>query len=292
MLSKTINDCKKTLYKEIVNNNDKTITKLINEIRSMGYNEEELNKMIKHSLIPCMISEFSDIDENELSEQMCLNYITAELKGIKETIPYLMQKVRIEVKLKRLEKYFSRTLEIPYSLPISYFCYAILYSFGAGACYQFKLIDKNDEYCPAEIGTEAMNNIPLFTLGIKKNSKLTLLYDFGDSFEFIVTVKDVIPNKKLLTAEDIKVVQGKGNCIWEDNHEYMELYYLNRDEFNERKKKERLDDFFDDFINEELDVGMLNDLLLSGIKMMTQHYEEYSDDYFENMNYLHKLIGE
>ena len=47
MLSKTINDCKKTLYKEIVNNNDKTITKLINEIRSMGYNEEELNKLAK-----------------------------------------------------------------------------------------------------------------------------------------------------------------------------------------------------------------------------------------------------
>ena len=85
--------------------------------------------------------------------------------------------------------------------------------------------------CDGEMIDGYAADMTIADLSLHEGSHLVLWYDFGDDYFFDIHVMDVDEHNDIQSLDDLKVLAGEGYGIWEDEHQLLELYYENQEEF-------------------------------------------------------------
>ena len=89
-------------------------------------------------------------------------------------------------------------------------------------------------------------------------------------------VLNIQTQSDLFVLEDSQITSGKGYGIWEDEHELLEMYYKDYDEFLMRIEDYGLDE--DDFIFDEFDKDIANEMLMEDFEFLRHVYEDQDED--------------
>ena len=101
-----------------------------------------------------------------------------------------------------------RSLEVPGSATLEDFCLAVLNSIDFDFDHLYSFYVNGREYAGAPLYASGKERcrVKLYSLGLRKGDRLTLVYDYGDSWEFTITVSDVLDG----TGTGIKVTDSVG----------------------------------------------------------------------------------
>lgn len=136
-----------------------------------------------------------------------------------------MKKIKIHVTLTDFKKRIYRKFEILDDLDLASLCETIIYSFNGDLSHLYALTGKNIEfsYSGYEEYELKFNNFKyanankkIKLLELTKGEKLKLSYDFGDNWQFLITVSSVEEIEKNNGLPLFKVLNGKGLGIVED----------------------------------------------------------------------------
>lgn len=271
---KYLNDC----YEELINAQDKNIQKALQGIQKELPQEEQ--KSFIEGLLQMLLIEVltGHTDENEFDEKVyyLLQKTVGRLKNIKKSLV-------LKVKLLGQEDRLYRIMEIPYGFSLADVAYAVLATFQADGSHLFSIEYKKERYaCEADMGdfdTEYASDQFLTELNIRKNSKFILCYDYGENYEFEISVTEIRNHDSIFTDEKLRILDGAGYSIWEDMHYFLDMYYDNgSEEFENIIANQGMD--IDDFegYEEEFDIDVSNEMLLEDYHFIKAVYE---DDFYE-----------
>lgn len=130
----------------------------------------------------------------------------------------MIKSYELKVVLKGFEKIIYRKFAINSTLKIDDLCKAIIVSMNGDLEHLYELKHKNKFYICSYMDKSKYNEIKMNSLRVDKllldkNDKLTLYYDFGDGWEFLITVKKVIDDNY---PKRISLLDGSGCGICED----------------------------------------------------------------------------
>lgn len=254
MLVNLLEDCISKWMEEILENKD--CAAIIDNMKEQ-LNDEDVQNLYRYAVRLCV----SQAAFHHLNEEESIQLVKDILGDTKNNIMTLKSSYIFVVKLRGLSKYVEREIEIPCFFNLLEFCYAILASMNCDGGHLFSVdYDGETYYCNQYGGgydTEFAGDYSLKELELKKKDKLTVRYDFGEDYVFSVVLKDVVEYDHVLDPEDMRVIKGKGMGIWEDNHDLLELYYKDREAFDEMVEIENVGDNWIP-IEEEIDFNIDN----------------------------------
>lgn len=238
------------------------------------FKDEDFDQVLS-PFVGVLMNEIIPYVEEEDIDDLMMNEFEEFIKVIKFT----RRAYVLDVRLKEQENQCWRTLQLPATLTLAQLCYAIMSVFCCDGGHLFSIEYKKTEYyCDAfesdmyDVEVEYASEIVLPELNLRKGSHMVMTYDFGDNFMFDITVKDVKNFHHRLLSDDIKVLEGKGYGIWEDNHYMMDLYYDDPKRFSKEIEENGYDeDYFP--INEEFDIELINESITGDIAFFMDNYE-------------------
>lgn len=130
----------------------------------------------------------------------------------------MVKSYELKVVLKGFEKLIYRKFLISSTLKIDDLCKAIIVSMNGDLDHLYELKYKDTFYICSYMEKNKYNEVKMNSLRVDKllldkNDKLTLFYDFGDGWEFLITVKKVIDDNY---PKRITLLDGSGCGICED----------------------------------------------------------------------------
>lgn len=204
-----------------------TNEKVLNELESLKelneYEQQFVFRKCYCDMVRFTLSEQNDYPFEQLLVE-ALNFYSSGLLAAK-------YKYIFRVKVKRLEKFITREIAIPKSMSLGDLGVAIILAFNGDCSHLFQftidkrryVVDPSESYFGEP---EDMFKTNLYDIDWNPKKKYTFTYDFGDNYEFSVQfVKEVSDTGNY----PIEVLKGKGYGIWEDNHYYLDLYYMDPD---------------------------------------------------------------
>lgn len=224
-----------------------------------------------------------------------------EIEAIKEVIHGLVEEYQNRCKLYTLhiavkgqEEHVWRDVIIPATASLEDLCYAILSMFRCEGGHLFDISYKKVVYTcgpNSDYGDEDASTTSLASLKLSKRSKLFMTYDYGDNYEFVVSVKQIEKTKIVPYFDELKIIDGKGYGILEDCHYIFDAFYDN--------KKEDVEEYLDDLglewedleLNELFDKEEANRILLSEMQAFKDElggfnpndeedeWEDFADDF-------------
>lgn len=228
-----INKCLDDCYEEVVNSDLSQLQLLFNKIKSevSDNNFQEIVRNVVTSVVSqAMIYYFP---EDVIIELLCKS-----LEDIVERLPELKKSYTFRCTLEGHEDYIYRTIEVPSYMTLDDLCCAVLGSFNADGYHMYSVdYGKKTYYCSAyhddyRTYTEYASDYTLNELGLRKNRKMVITYDFGDNYEIVLKLEDIFNNDFIFELEHMYVLEGEGYGIWEDHHYLLDMYYWNKDEYN------------------------------------------------------------
>lgn len=135
-----------------------------------------------------------------------------------------MKKVKLHVTLPDYKKRIFRKIEVTDDIDLMSFCEHIIRSFNGDLSHLYELKGKTFEFDYSGYEYElyfnnfkyANANKRINFLGFSKADKLKLTYDFGDNWEFLITISSIEEVELKEKTPIFKVVGGKGLGIVED----------------------------------------------------------------------------
>lgn len=257
----------KNCYLELIQAPDQEIQEALDMLKC-NVPEERFEEVVSRFLMDGLrMAKEHDMSEADFDEFFIMN-----LKGFAQHSFNIKKSIVVDVKLKGQEENINRVLEIPYVFTVADLAYVILASMNAMASHLFSITHKKvTYYCGAyesDVEEEVWyaTEFMLDELKLKKGSKMDLVYDFGDNFEFEIKVKEIKNNSEAFGIDQIHVIKGSGYGIWEEAHYEMNLYYDHPDEFASFIKENELyeemypcDEVFDcDEMNEAIAFDLMN----------------------------------
>lgn len=282
MFEKNIDKCIDACYQELMTSKNKKIMKVLQTLKNESPNEvlEEMMKSIIRDLLGVML--VTAMDEEEY-EETALDM----LEEVVKKVPDMRKMCKLKITLDGYEDKIYRIVHVPYSMHLADIGYIILSIFDTMAYHLFDFTIKKQKYlCEVNrnIGEyyesdEFALDYTLTDFNLKKNSKFSFCYDYGENFEFTIQVLEIVKKDRFINFDDTEVVDGKGNGIWEDSHYLMDLYYFNKKEFKQYLEENGLDE--DDFpIEDEFDIDTCNGVLYDEFFDIKMGYECPQDDDF------------
>lgn len=270
MFYKNIEKMFDACYEELVCSENNEIQGCIKKIRKIipGDDETFMKEFIKMSICDIFFNELSEEDSNKLLIKR-LNDAVYHLGDIKKSIV-------LKVGLKYQEEKINRIIEIPYTFSLADMAYAILGTFQAEAEHLYLIEHKRIQYgchqADNDYDEQCAQEVFLPTLKLRKNSKMELCYDFGDNYLFSISVVEINTHKDIFTLEQMRVIDGKGYGIWEDEHYALDLYLDHPKEFYDYVHEQGLElDFYD--LDSEFDLEESNNEFLDSYFSMKGVYE-------------------
>ena len=159
---------------------------------------------INYYLKKYKIDDIKNIDIPSLNEKIS-DYKEAKRKMLE---PKLYE---MNAKLVGFEKEIQRKFRVDGSMDLNTFCECVILSFNGDLshCYTVK---RKKEYLEDEFFACDLNYLEL-----EEKQRLTVIYDYGDSWEFKIEIKKIIPfTDEMLDLPVFEVVKGKGYGIIDD----------------------------------------------------------------------------
>ena len=244
MLEERISQCIEECYDEIINCQSEQVNQLFKTIKKEVNQEsfEDIIKEVTRNTVAQIIA--TEMPGEYVEELLCYNLenLIANLGDYKKSYVF-------ECRLRGQEDYVNRIIEVPSYLTLEDFCYCVLGSFNAEGYHMFSVDYRKDTFYCRQFNDQFydedemlyVDDCSLNDLSIRKNSKLVLTYDFGDNYEFEIKLKEVKNNNCLVNIDDMKVIDGKGYGIWEDNHHLLDMYYDDKNEYDRFVEEEGYD---------------------------------------------------
>ena len=207
---------------------EKNLEKMAKEILCLNDNE------IKHFLKETKKEGVDEANQIEFMKTILSHVVNVEEEYYKEALYEQIHDFLSVFKMHGESYYFSvemdnpiieseRSFRIPAYFSVADLCYAVLASYQAEGGHLFELKYKNDCFAVDFERDDALpaNMIPLGNMELRKGSKLKLVYDFGENWEFVIRFDG---KKKTDYADNIpELLSGKGYNIWEDRKWYLEM---------------------------------------------------------------------
>ena len=275
MLIEHVLQCVDDIYEEVVKDGSDELKKTICELEEIaGHNTPSV---IKKGIMLSMTICFNQVQfQDELFEGL----LQENLEYMIKNIPDMKKTIQLRVSLRGLEKEINREIVLPYFITLADLAYAVLAAFQAEGNHLFKIESDQGrfgcEQCDQEMWDDYAANIFLSHLHLKEGSQLSLWYDFGEDYVFDIEVLNVQTQSDLFVLEDSQIIAGKGYGIWEDEHELLEMYYKDHSAFLMRIEDYGLD--ADDFIFNEFDKDVANEMFMEDFEFLRHVYEDYNDD--------------
>lgn len=282
MFVKSIDKCIDDCYQELLASKNKKVSKVVQSFLKEAPEQlqEEMLKTIIRDMIGIILA--SGVEEEEY-EDIILHMLPQAIK----MLPAMKQICKLKITLDGYENEIYRIIHIPYYMRLADLGYVILSIFDTMAYHLFDFTIKKQRYhCEVKrIMGEYFEDdkfaldYELAGFNFKKNSKFSFCYDYGENYEFTIQVLDIIKTDDLVDIEDIEVIDGKGNGIWEDAHYLMDLYYSDKKAFQAYMKENGLEE--EDFpIHEEFDIDTCNGVLYDEFFDIKMGYENPPEDDF------------
>lgn len=232
-LGNTILDDVSAIYYYVFNygkrNNERLTT---SKYRGMGASFREFGRFLKrqHLFANADFDQFSQALNQAIDDatpakagyrlERMLHSAESELarrrSSLRHAYNYRKLQYQVKVSLADYQPSMWRRFRFNGETRLDDFCYFIMASFGATGSHLYDLrLNKKNYQLPYLDGGE---NITLHWLGeIKDGDRLTLEYDFGDSWQFNILVEKVSSSSRYrLISTDPKVLSGSGKGIVDD----------------------------------------------------------------------------
>ncbi len=244
MLREKIDQCLEECFDEIINTESSNIQELLTKIKE-ELNEESYIQSIRDMVRVCL----PEIILVGLPEEYMEKYICEKLGNFISNLPLTTSSYVFKCQLRDQEKNVYREIEVPAMLSLDDLCVTVLAAFKASGYHLYSLTHKRQDYHCSRFEDDFydedeilyLEDYELIDLDLKKNSKMTVCYDFGDNFEIVLTLKQIKKNDFMFDLEDMRYIKGKGYGIWEDAHYWLDLYYDDKEMFYKELEEEGID---------------------------------------------------
>ncbi|MDD8048254.1 MAG: hypothetical protein PHH04_01505 [Thomasclavelia sp.] len=271
-LNRFISECK---Y-DILDSSNPKIQGYVKELKEIipDQYEDGLFTGIASDVISQLLSFPTEDNEDEEVVIDCLDRSLEELKN-------MVKSMVIEVTLEGQEDNVNRVLEVPYSLTLADLSYLVLASLRAEGSHLFNVEYQGNIYSGEQPSLDYMDKLyAMITetsdIDLTVGSNLVIRYDFGDDYTINVKVLRINDNKELYSLGNSHHIEGNGFGIWEDNHQLLDMYYDDPDNFKEFVETNGIElpkDLDDDF-DKTLYDGLLPVLFFS----LKKTYEEENEE--------------
>ena len=275
MLMEHVFQCVDDIYDEVVNHGSDELKRTICDLEKIaGHNTPSV---IKKGIMLSMTICFNQVQfQDELFEGL----LQENLEYMIRHIPEMKKTIQLRVSLRGLDKEMNRESILPYFITLADLAYAVLAVFQAEGHHLFKIESDHGrfgcEQCDQEMLDDYAANVFLSDLYLEEGHQFSLWYDFGEDYVFDIQVLNIQTQSDLFVLEDSQITSGKGYGIWEDEHELLEMYYKDYDEFLMRIEDYGLDE--DDFIFDEFDKDIANEMLMEDFEFLRHVYEDQDED--------------
>lgn len=144
-----------------------------------------------------------------------------------------MKYYKLKISLSEYEDKLNRTILFNYNSDLDDLAYTILSIFNTLASHLYMFKDDKDKYeCELsllnaeEMGYPDVGKSTFYvTLDMlkMKNNKFTMTYDFGDNYEFVIEILELVELDEIFRIP--RVIDGKGYGIVEDGKHILEDYF-------------------------------------------------------------------
>lgn len=226
LTEKYIQDC----YDTLMNTDHKDIQKSLLQLKDYINTEDgqkSFNLFFRNYLSYLML--------NDISEEEAITLLLQALKDYTNKVKSLNKSICLHVSLKDFPMIY-RDIEIPYCMSLGDMVYAILSAFHSNGTHLYMVkFKKENYYCFADpyVDGEIADLHYLCDMKLRKNSQLTVWYDFGCDYYFDVKVMEIKTNNNIFNPQDMTILDGNGYGIWEDGHDLLSLYLSNPESFYE-----------------------------------------------------------
>ena len=270
MFDKHTKDYIELCYQELLETQNPSIQKdlkLVKKQLSKREQEMFLKRVLCVHLSDFLLRDDAESDFDEMFVEM-FHEVSSQLKARDKSIV-------IKVELEGQENNIYRIMEIPYFISLADMAYLVLGSLEADANHLFMITCRQDRFVsPADPGgfiDTYADEYMLSHLNLRKNSRLELLYDFGDDYNIIIRVLE-IKKKRNFTIDDSQVLEGNGYGIWEDEHYALDLYYDNKQDFYKFIEENGFESEWYP-LDEEFDLDVNNEMLIENFYILKEAYE-------------------
>ncbi|MCD8028160.1 MAG: plasmid pRiA4b ORF-3 family protein [Erysipelotrichaceae bacterium] len=283
MFLQNINGCIQRCKDELLNSDNPQIKQQLKSLKK-SIPAQDWDDFLSATINQLMgVVLIGGLDDEDVIEEGTIEILKQTAHSAKEATKSLTLKVELE----NLEEEYYRIMEVPYLMTFADLAYIVMAAFHCEGYHLYSVKYKNQTFmCPAMEDDDYAEDILsasdsiIIDSNLRKNSKIEVLYDFGDCFNFKVTVLSVNKNKNIYLMDNAHIIEGKGFGIWEDDHEFMRLYYGNPDEFFESIEDQGFEeDMFP--LDDEFDLSEANDVLLIDFRGLKEIYESPDDDDYE-----------
>lgn len=213
-----------------------------------------------------------------VSKESVEDVLAEKLPEFTKMLKYTAKSFVFKVELRHLEKHVYRIIEIPASMNLADMAYIVLASMQCDGSHMFSIDIKNETYCCEGCREDSYYDdlyaadFHLIDFHLRKGSHMTITYDFGDCFELDVTVQEIKTYQHIVDHQELRVLDGDGFGIWEDDHHAMEVFYYERERFEEFVNDQGRDiEWFP--VDEKFDIDTLNAELIDRAKALKHWYE-------------------
>ena len=280
MYTDSINNNISKCINELLENAPSHIQKMYNKIKKEVNNSQAndiIDTMIVSSLVPYILL---GMQGDEMMDLIFKDNFDKTMKFVKDS----KTTYTFDMVLKGQERNIKRKILIPGSTSLNDFCYIVMAAFGVQGSHLYSVEYQGlDFYCDAcgDDEESIIPDIPLTMLEMKKNSKITVCYDFGDNYEFVAKVSSINKTDQFLRIEDIQLLDGQGSDIWEDEHGFLDMYYDGR-LTDELLGQYGLDYTVEDMLDEqnvEFDLEEASECFYDDFVILKTIYEDSAESY-------------
>lgn len=213
-----ISNCLKALEKS--NKSQlKMDVQLIKQMLGDAY-EYEMSQFI----LMLTISGFNGVGDKAEETKMIMSMVHDLVKHY-QSISYLYTfKVSVDMQ----EHHVWRTIQMPARASLEDLAFAIMASMNCDEGHLYNVMYKRKVYSGKmsyDMEEDSTSDIFLSEMKLTKRSKMFMEYDFGESYRFNIKVIDIVKTDTVPFYDDIKVLEGEGFGILEDNHYIFDQYF-------------------------------------------------------------------
>lgn len=272
MILEHVANCINGVYDEVLNSPSVDIQKWVYKLQEM-MDQDDTQMIMKKAIMNAMTLCLSQaiIDDDFFESALIHNF-----EFISKKVPEMKKSMLLKIELEGLEKQIYRTMKVPYGIILADLAYLILASMNAEGSHLFSLsINGQNQYgcdaCDEEFIDDYAADVTIPELHIKKGDQIELWYDFGDNYYFQIKVLDIEEHEDIQSFDNLEIIEGQGYGIWEDEHQFLDMYYHDREEFMRTIEDYGLSE--DDFIFEDFDLDVSNEMVIEDFEFLKMAYE-------------------
>lgn len=272
MILEHVVNCINEVYEDVVNSPSVDIQKWVYKLQEM-MDQDDTQMIMKKAIMNAMTLCLSQgiIDDDFFESTLLHNF-----EFIAKKVPEMKKSMLLKIELEGLEKQIYRTMKVPYGIILADLAYLILASMNAEGSHLFSLsINGQNQYgcdaCDEEFIDDYAADVTIPELHIEKGDQIELWYDFGDNYYFQIEVLDIEEHEDIQLFDNLEIIKGQGYGIWEDEHQFLDMYYHDREEFIRTIEDYGLSE--DDFIFEDFDLDASNEMIIEDFEFLKMAYE-------------------